>query len=232
MGGHTFNPTLLRRYDIRGIVGETLSVDDAVALGRTYGSIVAKTAASLFVLAGMAGSVLRICWKPSSSGLNGIRYQCCGYRARRDADALLCIEDAGCARGDYDHRFAQPAELQRFQIGLANSPFWADQIQQLGKRSTADDWIEGQGENRLPLGVLDAYVSRLCRDYRSDRELKVVWDAGNASVGPAVVELARRLPGHHVVLNETVDGTFPAHHPDPTMPENLRPHQFRDRYGL
>ena len=40
-------------------------------------------------------------------------------------------------------------------------------------------------------------------------------------VGPAVVELARRLPGHHVVLNETVDGMFPAHHPDPTMPENL-----------
>ena len=51
--------------------------------------------------------------------------------------------------------------------------------------------------------------------------VKVVWDVGNASVGPAVVELARRLPGHHVVLNETVDGMFPAHHPDPTMPENL-----------
>ncbi|MDP7393457.1 MAG: phosphomannomutase/phosphoglucomutase, partial [Alphaproteobacteria bacterium] len=88
------------------------------------------------------------------------------------------------------------------------------------QRSTAGDWIEGQGE-KLELNVLESYVSRLCRDYRSERELKVVWDVGNASVGPAVVELARRLPGHHVVLNETVDGMFPAHHPDPTMPENL-----------
>ena len=113
-----------------------------------------------------------------------------------------------------------PPNYNGFKLVLANSPFWADQIQQLGKRSAAGDWIKGQGE-KLELNVLRSYVSRLCRDYRSERELKVVWDVGNASVGPAVVELARRLPGHHVVLNETVDGTFPAHHPDPTMPENL-----------
>ena len=87
------------------------------------------------------------------------------------------------------------------------------------KRSATGDWIEGQGEKlELPSSIL---CLRLCRDYRSERELKVVWDVGTASVGPAVVELARRLPGHHVVLNETVDGMFPAHHPDPTMPENL-----------
>ena len=105
---------------------------------------------------------------------------------------------------------------------MENSPFWADQILRACGlyASAAGDWIEGQGE-KLELYALESYVSRLCRDYRSERELKVVWDVGNASVGPAVVELARRLPGHHVVLNETVDGTFPAHHPDPTMPENL-----------
>ena len=71
------------------------------------------------------------------------------------------------------------------------------------------------------MNILNAYVTRLCSDYRSKRELKVVWDVGNSSVGPAVVEMVRRLPGQHVVLNEMVDGTFPAHHPDPTVPENL-----------
>ena len=54
MGGHTFNPTLLGKYDIRGIVGETLSVDDAVALGRTYGSIVGENGGK-FVCVGRDG---------------------------------------------------------------------------------------------------------------------------------------------------------------------------------
>ena len=102
MGGHTFNPTLLRKYDIRGIVGETLSVDDAVALGRTYGSIVA--AASLFVLAGMAGSVLRICWTPRVR-IFGIRYQRRGYRvARRRCSTMH--RRCWMRRGDHDHRLA------------------------------------------------------------------------------------------------------------------------------
>jgi phosphomannomutase len=70
--------------------------------------------------------------------------------------------------------------------------------------------------------VFDAYVERLVRDYDGTRELTAAWDAGNGAVGEAMVALVRRLPGRHHMLNETVDGTFPAHHPDPTVPENLK----------
>jgi phosphomannomutase len=48
-----------------------------------------------------------------------------------------------------------------------------------------------------------------------------VWDAGNGSGGEAVVAVAKKLPGKHIVLNGVIDGTFPAHHPDPTVPKNL-----------
>ena len=54
MSGHTFNPTLLRKYDIRGIVGDMLSADDAVALGRTYGSIIIENGGK-FVCLGRDG---------------------------------------------------------------------------------------------------------------------------------------------------------------------------------
>jgi phosphomannomutase len=113
-----------------------------------------------------------------------------------------------------------PANYNGFKLVLGNAPFWSEQIQALGRRSVSGDWRDGEGAH-LILDVQEAYVRRLLQDYQTDRELKVVWDVGNASVGPAVVELARRLPGHHVVLHEEVDGTFPAHHPDPTVPENL-----------
>ena len=62
---------------------------------------------------------------------------------------------------------------------------------------------------------------RLARDYDGSRPLTVAWDAGNGATGEIVSELTARLPGRHVLLNEVIDGTFPAHHPDPTIPENL-----------
>ena len=220
MGGHTFNPTVLRKYDIRGIVGETLSVDDAVALGRTYGGIVGENGGK-FVCVGRDGRLSSPDMLEAlasgflASGINVVDIGLAATPMLYYASKMLDAPGAIMITGSHN-----PPNYNGFKLVLANSPFWADQIQQLGKRSTAGDWIKGQGE-KLELNVLESYVSRLCRDYRSERELKVVWDVGNASVGPAVVELARRLPGHHVVLNETVDGMFPAHHPDPTMPENL-----------
>src|SRR6202035_3892735 len=69
--------------------------------------------------------------------------------------------------------------------------------------------------------VFDAYVERLAKDYDGTRPLSVAWDCGNGATGDVVSALVRRLPGHHILLNETIDGTFPAHHPDPTVPENL-----------
>jgi phosphomannomutase len=69
--------------------------------------------------------------------------------------------------------------------------------------------------------VLDSYVDRLVQDYRGARPLTVAWDAGNGAAGEAMVRLAAKLPGRHHLLYETIDGNFPNHHPDPTVPKNL-----------
>ena len=76
----------------------------------------------------------------------------------------------------------------------------------------------GAGEDRP---VLDAYVDRIAGDFDGDRPLKVAWDAGNGSAGDAMRMLCARLPGTHVLLNAEIDGRFPAHHPDPSVPDNL-----------
>ena len=74
---------------------------------------------------------------------------------------------------------------------------------------------------------LEDYVQRLASDYREGRMLTVVWDAGNGAAGEAMALLAQNIPGRHVLLYETIDGSFPNHHPDPTVPENLRDLQAR-----
>ncbi|MBT4890832.1 MAG: phosphomannomutase/phosphoglucomutase, partial [Rhodospirillales bacterium] len=69
-------------------------------------------------------------------------------------------------------------------------------------------------------------IDRMAMDYRGDKELKVAWDPGNGSSGEAIVELTKKLPGEHILINEEIDGTFPNHHPDPTVEKNLE--QLKD----
>jgi len=69
--------------------------------------------------------------------------------------------------------------------------------------------------------ISEAYVARLLKDWDGERKLKVVWDNGNGAAGDVLVKLVETLPGQHKVLNAQIDGTFPAHHPDPTVPKNL-----------
>ena len=72
------------------------------------------------------------------------------------------------------------------------------------------------------IDIADDYIARLLADWDGgDRMLKVVWDNGNGAAGDVLQKLVASLPGEHIVLNGAIDGRFPAHHPDPTVPANL-----------
>src|SRR5258708_10120081 len=103
---------------------------------------------------------------------------------------------------------------------LGRASFWGKDIQALGRRAAAGAYAAGKGAV-VPDRVEDKYVVRILRDYKPGRPLTVAWDAGNGAAGPIMRALTRQLPGRHVLLNDEIDGRFPAHHPDPTVPENL-----------
>jgi phosphomannomutase len=114
-----------------------------------------------------------------------------------------------------------PPDHNGFKIVRGKASFFGADIQMLGKLVAEGDFEEGPGrvEDRP---VFDDYVAGLVADFApGSRELNVAWDAGNGAAGEAMVALTKRLPGRHLLLNEAIDGTFPAHHPDPTVPENL-----------
>jgi len=103
---------------------------------------------------------------------------------------------------------------------IGHGPFWGDRIRELGAIANAGDFETGEG-TAISSSVFDDYVERLNRDMSSLPSLKVAWDAGNGATGDVLTRIAGMLPGEHILLNEVIDGTFPAHHPDPTVPENL-----------
>ncbi len=113
-----------------------------------------------------------------------------------------------------------PPNYNGFKMMLGKKSFFGKDIQHLGEISAAGAWKSGAGQIRT-VSITEEYIARLAKDYDGEHALTVVWDAGNGATGEVLVELVTRLPGKHVLLNEVIDGNFPAHHPDPTEPHNL-----------
>jgi phosphomannomutase len=219
---HRFDPTMLREYDIRGIIGRTLHPADAFAIGRTFGSIVARgggrtiavgydgrlsspelEAALVKGLRASGAEVLRI-----GRGPTPMLYY---------AATTLGTDGAVMVTGSHN-----PPDYNGFKMMLGLKPFYGEQIQQLGALAASGEVVaEAEGAERQ-VDVAPDYVARLLSDWDGgDRTLKVVWDNGNGAAGDVLARLVASLPGEHTVLNGTIDGRFPAHHPDPTVPRNL-----------
>jgi phosphomannomutase len=107
---------------------------------------------------------------------------------------------------------------------LGTKPFYGAQIQNLGEMTAKGDFESGEGVIE-PVDLFDRYIERLARDFDPLPDaavpIDVGWDPGNGAAGDAVAALVKKLPGRHLVINETIDGRFPNHHPDPTVEKNL-----------
>jgi phosphomannomutase len=115
-----------------------------------------------------------------------------------------------------------PPTHNGFKLMIGRKPFFGAMIQDLGKMVAAGDVANGKG-SREAVSVLVDYVARLAQEL-DDVDLsglQVGWDAGNGAAGEAMAQLTKRIRGHHVLLNEKIDGKFPVHHPDPSEPKNL-----------
>jgi phosphomannomutase len=132
------------------------------------------------------------------------------------AAATLGVDGGVMVTGSHN-----PPDYNGFKFVFQGKSFYGAAIQRLGETALAlgaPPVVSGRVTERA---ISDDYVRRVARDYDGARALTVAWDAGNGATGEIVEELTARLPGRHILLNTAIDGTFPAHHPDPTVPENL-----------
>jgi phosphomannomutase len=219
---HRFDPTTLREYDIRGIVGRTLSEEDAFAIGRCFGTIVARNNGHTIAV-GYDGRLSSPALEEAltrglmASGMEVTRIGRGPTPMLYYASASLKSDGAVMVTGSHN-----PPDYNGFKMMLGGKPFFATQIRDLGTMAAAGDVVPEAEGNERQLDVGPDYVARLLSDWDGgDRLLRVIWDNGNGAAGDVLTKLIAGLPGEHTVLNATVDGTFPAHHPDPTVPKNL-----------
>jgi phosphomannomutase len=216
---HFFDPSILREYDVRGIVGDTLTEKDAYALGRSFAAL-ATSEGVRSVAVGRDGRTHSL--KLETALITGL--------TEGDVDVVrigmgpspmlyFATHILGVGGGIQVTGSHNPADYNGFKLLLNGRSVFGDEIQKLGRIAAAGEWSEGHGLV-TDQDVVDSYVDRLVQDFQGG-SFRIGWDAGNGAAGPIVDKLVRKLPGEHFTLFTEVDGRFPNHHPDPTVETNL-----------
>jgi phosphomannomutase len=215
--------SIFKAYDIRGIVGQTLSEPVAEHLGRAFGTEALKLGERA-VAVGRDGRVSG----PSLSGalIRGLR------STGIDVIDLGAVTtpmlyyvaatrgDVGCHSGIQVTGSHNPKDYNGFKMVLAGKAIYGDDIQGLRLRIEKEDYATGAG-SLTELNVLPEYTQRIIGDCKLARPLKIVVDSGNGIPGASAPGILRALGCEVTELFSEVDGDFPNHHPDPSKPENL-----------
>jgi phosphomannomutase len=224
--GHQFHASILREYDIRGIVGETLSAADAEAIGKAVATMTARMRdkAAPRIAVGRDGRMsspemeAAVVAGIKSTGASAVRVGVGPTPMLYFAAAELPVDAGIMVTGSHN-----PPTHNGFKMVIAGKPVYGEMIREIGTMAAAGDFATGGGGEET-IDIRDAYLDKLVAALGGAdiSKMKIGWDAGNGAAGEIMVRLTSMLPGTHKLLFETIDGSFPNHHPDPTEPENLR----------
>jgi len=211
---------IFRAYDIRGVVGQTLTEDTARAIGGAIGSAMHDKNLSEIVvgrdgrLSGprMAGALIE---GLRAAGINVIDI---GQAATPVTYfASFHLNTGSCVSVTGSHN---PPDYNGFKVVVGGETLAEDSIQDLYARIAEGRLVEGHGSLRQ-LDVAEDYVQRIASDIQTGRALKVVVDCGNGIAGAVAPEVIHAIGCEPIPLYCEVDGNFPHHHPDPSDPQNL-----------
>ena len=218
---YVFDPTVLRAYDIRGIVGKTITTDTAYAIGRSLGTLIQRD----------GGKQAAVGWDGRHSSPEMAQAVSEGL-----ADAGINVKKIGLGPTPmlyyavFEHDLGggimitgshNPPDYNGFKMMLGKTAIYGETINQFANLSNGH-WESGQAEIE-DIDLKTAYCQRILQGYQADKnkDLTIAWDVGNGAVGAVLKDVLVGLPGTHHVLFGDVDGNFPNHHPDPAVEHNL-----------
>lgn len=213
--------SLFKAYDIRGIVGKTLTAEVVEAIGQAIGSEAIARGQNTIALgrdgrlsgpelaAALARGILK-------SGINVIDVGCVAtpmtYFAAFHLNTHCCVMLTG------SHN---PPDYNGIKIVLAGETLYGAAIQALRERIEQNNLTHGKG-NYTQQDISAAYISRITSDIKLARPMNITVDCGNGIAGAYVSDLYEKLGCTVHRLFCEVDGHFPNHHPDPSDPANLQ----------
>jgi phosphomannomutase / phosphoglucomutase len=216
----TIPAEIFRAYDIRGIVGRSLTAQGVRDIGRALGSVGRERGAATFAvcrdgrLSGpeLANALMEGLVAAGANAIDiGMGPTPLAYFAAHHLGCGSCVAVSG------SHN---PPEYNGLKMVVGGNALYGDDIQLLRTRIENKQFSSGAGK-RSQADVLDAYVERIAGDVKLARKFHIAIDCGNGVAGMLAPRLYKRLGCEVTELYCEVDGNFPNHHPDPAQPKNL-----------
>jgi phosphomannomutase / phosphoglucomutase len=216
------NPAVFREYDIRGIAEKDFTADFVVTLGQAYGTY-ARARGKKRVAVGRDCRLTSDSYAAAlrqglrSTGVDVVDIGTCPtpllYFALHHYDLDGGIQVTG------SHN---PSDHNGFKICIGKITIHGQEIQELRKLIEQGTFTAGQGQEQLA-PIIPPYQEFVIKQFgRLERKINVVIDAGNSTAGPVAPRIFREIGCQVTELFCELDGRFPNHHPDPTVPENLQ----------
>jgi phosphomannomutase/phosphoglucomutase len=215
------NPLIFREYDVRGLVGRDLHRDAVVLLGKGYATLAASGGVRTVAL----GRDCRL----SSPGFRDAIAEGLLSAGMKVIDVGVCptpllyfaIHHFGADGGVMITGSHNPPEFNGFKLCVGLGTLYGERIQDLRRVIERGVFREGTGEI-VSRDIIPEYMKFVAGNLAIPRKLKVVVDAGNGTGGAVAPALFREMGMEVIELFCDLDGRFPNHFPDPTVPENLR----------
>jgi phosphomannomutase/phosphoglucomutase len=214
-------PTIFREYDIRGVAETELLNPDVADLGRALGTYLQRHS-------GKRISLGRDCRLSSprlhDALLEGLLSTGCEVTDIGVVPTPLLYFSAAHLEADGAVMITgshNPSEFNGFKTVCGSGTLHGETIQDVRRLIEARDFATGHGTHQS-LDIIPAYLDEVAPQFDLARRIKVVADAGNGTAGPVVHQLFKRLNVEVTELFFEMDGRFPNHHPDPTVPANLK----------
>ncbi len=217
----TLPAEIFRTYDIRGVVGRTLTPAIVRDIGKALGTLARERGAPTFAVGRdgrLSGPELSAALIEGllASGANAIDIGMAPtpvtYFAAHHLRCGSCVSVTG------SHN---PPDYNGLKLVIGGDTLYGEDIQEIRRRIESGKLASGRGE-RSAASVLDAYVERIAGDVKLARPFRIAIDCGNGVAGMLAPKLYRRLGCEVEELYCEVDGHFPNHHPDPSQPKNLK----------
>ena len=213
-------PTIFREYDIRGVADQELLSEDVEQLGLGLGTFLQRASGRNISLGrDVRVSGLRL----HDALLRGLVASGCHVTDIGVVPTPLLYYSAKHLKQDGAVMITgshNPPEYNGFKTVCGEGTLHGETIQAVRKLIEAGDFERGEGSVKTH-DVVTPYVDEIASQFHFERRIRIVSDAGNGTAGPVMSRLLAKLNVEVHEMFYEPDGTFPNHHPDPTMPENL-----------
>lgn len=216
------NKQIFRQYDIRGIVGEDLTEESLYLIGKGYGTYMRRKGYKTVAVGGDArpstpGFVDEFCRGLLSTGCDITRIGIVAtpvlyfsiWKQKTDGGAMITASH-------------NPSQYNGIKLNLGLGSVYAEELQKVLQIILKEDFELGEGKLEEYEGMNETYMDYIVSNIHLERPVKVVVDGGNGMGGPYLPPILRRLGCEVIELYTDPDGTFPNHHPDPTVEKYMK----------